>query len=172
MSIYHRFYKKGGPYFFTVITYRRQQLLQDEKVIGFLREAFRVVMDHRPFAIEAIMILPDYLHCIWQLPPGDDDFSTRWVLIKKHVSTRLNSAVNLRGEKCLWQWRFWEHWIREEADRQRHMDYIHYNPVKHGYFGSPSKWQHSSFKQAVAKGLYDEHWGAYEPPSIRGLHYE
>jgi putative transposase len=172
MSTYNRFYKKGGLYFFTLVTFERKPLLCDEQTIVLLREGFRLVMDHRPFAIEAIAVLPDHLHCLWQLPPEDYDFSTRWMLIKKHVSTRLNSGVNHRREKRLWQRRFWEHCIRDEADRQRHMDYIHYNPVKHGYAANPGQWQHSSFKQAAAKGLYDEQWGASEPTSISGLQYE
>lgn len=172
MSNYHRLYKKGGVYFFTVVTYKRQKLFCDALTIDFMREAFRFVIDRRPFAIDAVVILPDHLHCIWELPSGDDDFSTRWMMIKKHVSTLYNISTNHRREKLVWQRRFWEHLIRDENDRQRHMDYIHYNPVKHGYVTSPWEWRHGSFPNAGKQGIYDKQWGACEPVTISGLDYE
>jgi len=172
MSNYHRYYKKGGIYFFTVVTYKRQKLFDNGRFIEMLRKSFRAVMEKRPFVLDAIVVLPDHLHCIWQLPAGDDDYSTRWMLIKKNISSALKSNKNHRGEKFVWQRRFWEHWLRDDKDWRCHMDYIHYNPVKHGYVNKPLNWKYGSFRQAVSKGLYVEHWGASAPSSIEGLHYE
>jgi putative transposase len=154
------------------VTYKRQKLFCDARTIGFLRTAFYLVMGRRPFSIDAVVILPDHLHCIWELPADDYDFSTRWMLVKKHVSILFNTTKNHRGEKFVWQRRFWEHWIRDENDWQRHMDYIYYNPVKHGYVKSPGEWQYGSFHKAVEKGVYDKRWGSCEPSTINGLDYE
>jgi len=129
-------------------------------------------MNKRPFIIDAMVVLPDHLHCIWQLPDDDTDFSTRWMLIKKQVSASMKSEKNHRGEKKIWQRRFWEHRIRNDDDYQRHMDYIHYNPVKHGYAKSPASWRYSSFPKMVKDGLYEENWGEFEPDKISNMNYE
>jgi len=172
MSNYRRHYQKGGLYFFTVVTWNWQPIFHEIKNVEMLRQTFRSVIARRPFTVDAIVVLPDHLHCIWQLPEEDNNYSTRWMLIKKQVSSQLRVTANRRREKPVWQRRFWEHMIRDEADRQRHMDYIYYNPVKHGYVRSPGKWGNSSFSRAVAQGLYDRQWGAYEPTTITGLEYE
>ena len=129
-------------------------------------------MQDRPFAMDAIVILPDHLHCIWQLPEGDNDFSERWRQIKRFVSIGINSPLNARKEKALWQRRYWEHLLRNGEDWRRHMDYIHYNPVKHGYVCRPTDWPHGSFRQAVARGWYDASWGEQEPAIIAGMEFE
>jgi len=109
------------------------------------------------------------MHCIWELPEGDDDFALRWRLIKGHFSkaianTEYQSAVRKkRGERGIWQRRFWEHCIRDEGDYCQHMDYIHSNAVKHGYVTKPRDWQYSTFHQSVARGLYDLDWGEGVP---------
>ncbi|HJP97397.1 MAG TPA: transposase [Rhodanobacteraceae bacterium] len=126
MSDYRRAWIPGGCFFFTVVTRNREPWLAGVDAMDRLRRAFREIMRERPFAIDAIVILPDHLHAIWRLPQGDADFSTRWRLIKHSVSVAPH-------RKWHWQPRFWEHVVREEDDWRRHVEYIHYNPVKHGY---------------------------------------
>ncbi len=165
---YHRAFVPGGTFFFTVVTYRRRRLLVGDRPIELLRQAFSYVIGNHPFTIDAAVILPDHIHTIWTLSPGDSDFSARWRLLKSHFThhfvqqdygalplSRLN-----KGEQAVWQRRFWEHTIRDEADYLRHVEYIHYNPVKHGYVLSPKDWPHSSFHQYVRDGLYSADWGA------------
>ncbi|WP_410510528.1 REP-associated tyrosine transposase [Nodosilinea sp. E11] len=160
---YRRFYQPGGSYFFTVVTERRQPLLVDH--IDRLRVAFRHGMEQYPFSIDGIVVLPDHLHTLWRLPDGDADFSRRWMVIKRKFSAGLKAEVTstsqkLKREKGVWQRRFWEHCIRDEADWNQHMDYIHYNPVKHGYCTTPADWPYSSFRRSVEWGLYPADWGA------------
>ena len=113
-------------------------------------------MTRRPFHIDGFVVLPDHLHAIWRLPAGDSDFSSRWREIKKAVTNGLGGSF----AGAVWQRRFWEHLLRDEQDWRRHMDYIHFNPVKHGLVQRPRDWAHSSFATCVAKGWYDEDWGA------------
>jgi len=174
---YRRAYQKGGCYFFTVVTQARRPLLTQPDTLVRLREAFRRVRWKMPFQTDAIVILPDHLHCVWRLPPGDDDFSGRWKRIKHYVSVILptgevSASRQAKREKAVWQRRFWEHLLRDEEDWRRHMDYVHYNPVKHGYVGRPVEWLFGSFPKAVKMGWYDENWGAEEPTSVRGMDYE
>ncbi|OQX26021.1 MAG: transposase [Desulfobacteraceae bacterium IS3] len=172
MSQYQRLYKNGGCYFFTVVTYSREKFLTHPDNISRLRESFKHVMENRPFVTEAIVILPDHLHCIWKMPPDDSDFSTRWMLMKKYFSIGLKSRINNRREKQIWQRRFWEHLIRNEDDRLRHIDYIHYNPVKHGYVRHPADWEFSSFKRFISKDYYLKNWGNVQPESVRDMDFE
>ena len=165
MPRYVRAFVPGGTFFFTVaILERRRGLLTEH--IDLLRKSFADELVRRPFKIEAMVVLPDHLHCIWTLPSGDADFSSRWQAIKagfsrgvpfdEHLSTRRQT----KGERAIWQRRFWEHVIRDERDYERHVDYIHYNPVKHGYARSPGEWPHSSFSRHVEAGFYPPDWAA------------
>ncbi len=167
MSNYRRHHVPGGRYFFTVVTRNRRPLFDTEPRVAILRNAFRKVKRRHPFRIEAIVVLPDHLHAIWQLPEGDSDFSARWREIKKAVTRELRGTA-----ESIWQPRFWEHWLRDERDWRRHIDYIHYNPVKHGLASSPLDWPWSSFRQAVAKGWYEADWGKSEPEEIREMELE
>ena len=128
----------GGTYFFTVnLAERGRTLLVDH--IEHLRNAVRLVTSRHPFVIDAIVILPDHIHALWTLPEGDADYSTRWALIKAGFSRGLERGELIRrsrlrkGDRGIWQRRFWEHAIRDDRDFERHLDYIHYNPVKHGF---------------------------------------
>jgi len=138
MVAYRRNYIKGGRYFFTVTLLNRQSTLLTDHIDN-LRTSFRNVKLRYPFCIDAIVILPDHLHCIWTLPENDDAFSLRWREIKSAFSRNLapieyqNKSRKMRKERGIWQRRFWEHTLRDESDYQKHVDYIHYNPVKHGY---------------------------------------
>jgi len=172
MSNYRRAYVAGGSYFFTRVTWRRQRVFGDQSAIDSLRSAMRKVRRNRPFDVEGIVVLPDHLHCILQLPEGDPDFSGRWREIKKACSRRIAPASDHRRERRVWQRRFWEHAIRDDDDWRRHMDYIHYNPVKHGLVTRPGDWPWSSFRQCVARGWYASDWGGEEPEDIRGLDLE
>jgi putative transposase len=167
---YRRAIVPGGTFFFTVVTYYRQKLFDSNENIDLLREAFRFVMQNHPFKIVAIVVLPDHIHCIWTLPEDDGDYPTRWRLIKNHFSHHftlepeftLSNSQKSKGEKAIWQRRYWEHLIRDEDDLRKHVEYIHYNPVKHGLVKSPVDWLYSSFHQYVRQGLYSADWGADE----------
>ena len=162
MVRYRRNFVPGGSYFFTVtLADRRSSALVDH--VDALRAAFRVARRERQFAIDAIAILPDHLHAILTLPPGDADFSGRWRRIKGHFSSHMiasNAAVkrHQNGKFALWQRRFWEHTIRDEDDFARHVDYIHFNPVKHGLVSRVHDWPHSSFHLYVRQGLLPADW--------------
>jgi putative transposase len=165
MPHYGRAYIPGGSFFFTVaLLERRQHLLTDN--ITALRESFRSVRAKYPFRIDAMVVLPEHLHCIWTLPTGDADFSTRWRLIKGRfaraiVPGELRSSRRVqKGERGIWQRRFWEHVIRDEQDFATHVDYIHYNPVRHGWAQRVSDWPHSSFHRYARLGIYPEDWAA------------
>lgn len=172
MSTYRRAYQPGGYYFFTVVTHERRSILTNPDVLERLRAAFRHVMATQPFVIDAMVVLPDHLHCLWCLPVDDHNFSSRWRMIKHYVSTGLEAPLNQRKEKLIWQRRFWEHLIRDEEDWRRHMDYIHYNPVKHGYVLRSADWPHSSFLRAVNQNLYPPDWGTYEPENVKQMDME
>jgi putative transposase len=168
---YRRLYQPGSLYFFTVVTENRQPLLLEH--IDRLRGAFRLAISRYPFEIEAIVVLPEHLHTVWRLPEGDADFSRRWMVIKRKFSAGLptatiNASKISKREKGIWQRRFWEHCIRNEEDWRKHIDYIHFNPVKHGYVSQPEDWPFSSFQRAVARGWYDS--TALKPKE--GLDYE
>jgi putative transposase len=159
-------------YFFTLVTHNRRCFLCEPENIDLLRDCFKRVMSKHPFKIDAIVILPNHLHCLWTLPPGDANFSTRWRLIKSWFSRRcdvkylgqVSASRQNKREKAIWQRRFWEHLIRDEQDFNHHVDYIHYNPVHHGLVLSPKDWQYSSFHRYVQRGVYALDWGVSEIP--------
>ncbi|MGQ0698680.1 MAG: REP-associated tyrosine transposase [Panacagrimonas sp.] len=169
MSSYRRVYVPGGVYFFTVVTHERLPIFENPTHIYALRAAFHKVKVARPFEIDAIVVLPDHLHTVWRLPDGDEDFSGRWREIKKAASRAIDTRINARGERPVWQRRFWEHAIRDERDWEKHVDYIHFNPVRHGLAVRPGDWAWSSFGSAVRAGWYEPSWGETEPPDIEGM---
>ena len=172
MSNYRRVFIPGGVFFFTVVTHDRARLFTSAERVAVLRAAFRQAMAARPFRMDAVVVLPDHLHCLWQLPAGDGDYSGRWREIKKAASRGIDPCTNNRCERPVWQRRFWEHAIRDEEDWRNHLDYIHYNPVRHGLAASPGDWPWSSFGRAVARGWYDKSWGDSEPAAIAGMDLE
>ena len=175
MVVYRRNRVEGGTYFFTV-TLRDRQTSLLTKHIGLLREAVRKTRQARPFIIDAWVVLPEYMHAIWTLPTGDADYSTRWRSIKANFSHELgkvleNSKCNTKGEYGFWQRRFWEHTIRDEEDYVRHVDYLHYNPVKHGYVPRVIDWPYSSFHRFLANKVYPLDWGYFEENELGENHY-
>lgn len=169
MSNYRRARTAGGTYFFTVVTYRRQQIFVDDDVINELRNAIKWVKQKHPFEINAWVLLPDHMHCIWTLPKGGNAYSKRMGMIKAKFTSRVkhrfeckelktNSQIR-RCESTIWQRRFWEHEIRNEKDFERHIDYI---PVKHGLVNDVIDWPHSTFHRYVEEGIYPVNWAGKE----------
>ena len=183
MPEYRRASIEGGTYFFTVVTHNRQPLLTEAEVRRALRAGIQEVRQSLPFIIEAWVLLPDHLHTIWTLPPGDKNYGSRWAIIKRAVTMRcaniasdesridlvrkthptfadnkISASRQKRKEGGFWQRRFWEHIICDD-DLQRHMDYLHWNPVKHRYAKTPLDWPYSSFHRLVAQGIYPSNWG-------------
>ena len=170
MPSYRRHRVEGGCYFFTVNLHdRRSDLLVAE--IDALRRAVRAARARHPFHIDAWVVLPDHMHCLWTLPPGDCDFPVRWRTIKALFSRSVPPAAHRRAslvrkrEAGVWQRRYWEHAIRDDRDYAMHMDYIHFNPVKHGLAARPADGPFSSFAACVTRGLYPNDW-AIEGPQL------
>lgn len=206
MPNYRRADISGATYFFTVVSHRRRPILCDESVRHALRQAINIVKTKHSFDIDAWVLLPDHLHCIWTLPENDHAYSVRWSMIKRlvtqaigmhykndtdhgahgatyeavqpggrvrrahhmysnsehsyHSNKPLMSASRLRRcEGDIWQRRFWEHRVRDQADLNRCLDYLHWNPVKHGYVNRVAEWQFSTFHRYVREGAYPEDWG-------------
>ncbi|MCF6280920.1 MAG: transposase [Candidatus Polarisedimenticolaceae bacterium] len=174
MTNYRRTRAPGATWFFTVNLASRHnnQLLLDQ--VDSLRDAFRYVKRRHPFDIKAVVILPDHLHTIWRLPAGDSNYSVRWGLIKGHFSRSIERGESLsasrlgRGERGLWQRRFWEHLIRDDEDFKQHVEYIHWNPVKHNWVKSAADWPYSSFHRYVEQGIYPQNWCGYDVEGVDG----
>jgi putative transposase len=170
MVRYRRNRVPGGTYFFTVTLEDRQSTVLVDHV-GSLRAAFREARQERPFTIDAIVILPDHLHVIFTLSAKDADFSGRWRRIKGHFSSQMIAAGvmvarHANGDLALWQRRFWERTIRDEGDFARHVDHIHFNPVKHKLVSRVQDWPYSSFHQYVRQGILPLDWGGDMSESV------
>ncbi|RQO57247.1 transposase [Paucibacter sp. KBW04] len=160
---YRRSDTPGATYFLTLnAADRRGQVLLDH--VDCLRHSFRQVRARHPFVLDAVVVLPEHLHMLMTLPREDADFATRVMLIKQGFSRLVpkgecvNESRARRGERGLWQRRYWEHLIRDEADFARHVEYIHFNPVKHGWVERPGDWPYSSIHLFVSRGLLDANW--------------
>ncbi len=173
MPNYRRAYATGACWFFTVnLQNRHQTLLFDE--IDLLKTCIRTVMQQRPFTINAWVVLPEHMHCIWTLPEGDADYAGRWRAIKKAFSralppTEFRTAGQIRRrQRGVWQRKYWEHRIRDEADYWRYFDYIHVNPFKHGWVNQVRDWPHSTFHRYVKAGYYSIEWCGESTAKIAG----
>ncbi|OHB73851.1 MAG: hypothetical protein A2Z25_10310 [Planctomycetes bacterium RBG_16_55_9] len=165
MTQYRRLNSYGGYYFFTIVTYKRRCFLVEDLARSCLRSAWQTVRKTRPFEMIALCLLPDHLHCLWRLPQDDNDFSQRWMLIKKGFTRRYLDAEGHESAQCLsrmkkrergiWQRRFWEHQIRDYEDIEKHINYIHYNPVKHGLVNDVEDWPWSTYHKFVRNGFYE-----------------
>ncbi|MES9963211.1 MAG: transposase [Candidatus Sedimenticola sp. 20ELBAFRAG] len=164
MPNYRRVWMQGGTYFFTVNLVRRKNNDLLVRHIDVLRDVVSKVRIRYPFEIHAWVVLPDHLHCIIALPRGDSNYALRWRLIKSGFSRsighneRQSDSRRRRGERGLWQRRYWEHLIRDERDFRAHMDYVHINPLKHDLVERVSDWPYSTFHRLVAQGVYPEDW--------------
>jgi len=152
---------------------RRLRLLTER--VDLLRKAFREVRRSHPFEIDAIVVLPDHLHSVWTLPPDDADFALRWRQIKSAFSRGLPAGEHIsesradKAERGIWQRRYWEHTLHDEADFARHVDYIHFNPVKHRHVSRVKDWPHSSFHRMVRLGIYPLDWAGDAADNERGF---
>lgn len=173
---YRRNRVPGGTYFFTVALQDRRTTALVEHIEA-LRGALRRTLRQQPFVIDAIVVLPDHIHAVWTLPSGDADYAGRWRLMKSCFTHALAKAGvglsrNTKGEYDLWQRRYWEHTIRDEADLARHVDYIHFNPVKHGLLERVEDWPYSSFHRFVRQGLCSLDWAGPDVKSDNGSNGE
>lgn len=169
MPEYRRAYVPGGTFFLTLVTYNRIPLFSEPENICRLRLAIAKTRTERPFEITGAVILPDHIHFLWTLPPGDTNYSyrvsrfkilfTRMIRGKRSLSQNVSASRRKHRESNVWQRRFWEHVIRDESDLERHLNYIHYNPVKHGLVTCPHLWKYSSFSRWVETGRYGDDWG-------------
>ena len=160
---YRRSVVSGATYFFTVnLAVRSQDTLIQH--VDLLRDVFRSVRSRHPFDIIAMVVLPDHLHTIWQLPANDADYPLRWSLIKSGFSRslpkleRIRDSRRFKRERGVWQRRYWEHQLRDDRDLQTHVDYIHFNPVEHGQVVNPVDWLHSSIHRYIVSGQLSSHW--------------
>jgi putative transposase len=172
---YRRVFVPGASYFFTLVTHERAPIFSDSAAIDLYRRAVRKVQIARPFTLDAEVILPDHVHLLCTLPDGDADYPTRVRLIKTAFTRIMHSRTadgeaspsrTAKGERAIWQRRYWEHTIRDERDFQAHLDYIHINPVRHGLVAAARDWPHSTFLAWVERGAYDPWWGADEMPPL------
>ena len=170
---------EGGVFFFTVVTFDRRPILTTDLGVSCLREAWRSTRETMPFETEAVCVLPDHLHTIWSRPDDETDYSTRWRKLKGvftrsfrklgGVGSPRGPSRRRTGEAAVWQRRFWEHRIRDTEDFRHHVDYTHFNPVKHGLVTSVADWEWSSFHEHVANGWIEADWGTIEPNGIGDL---
>jgi len=163
---YRRNYSAGGTYFLTLcLADRKSSLLID--YIDELREAYRKTLAKQPFIVEAMVVLPEHLHALWTLPESDCDYPNRVRLFKsnfskvlpQHIKWPRNESQRKKGEVGIWQRRYWEHTVRDATDFNQYMDYIHYNPVKHGLVNTVAEWPYSTFHRMVRHGYYPADWG-------------
>ncbi|MFO0794513.1 MAG: transposase [Candidatus Brocadiaceae bacterium] len=164
---YRRSKAQGATFFFTLVTFQRNKILCYEENVALIKESFQYIIRQHPFRIRAFILLPEHIHCIWTLPENDNNYSVRWSLIKGYFSRHCNgkykgvqtASMFSKSEQAVWQRRFWEHQIRNADDFIKHVEYIHYNPVKHKLVNSPRDWPYSSFHRYVKQGIYDGDWG-------------
>ncbi len=178
MPHYRRYWVPGATYFFTVVTHGRAPILCTNLARPLLHAALEDCRRECPFDMPAVVLLPDHLHAVWTLPPGDDDFAGRWGRIKRVFTQTylaaggdqlpITAARRRQHRRGVWQPRFWEHLIRDEDDYEKHFDYIHWNPVKHGYAATAWDWEWSSFRRWVTAGVYPPDWGC-GPELFNGL---
>jgi putative transposase len=177
---YRRDYSTGATYFFTVVTFRRMPLFNHPEAVAGLRAAFCGEMARRPFYIDAIVIMPDHIHAVWTLPADDADYSIRWRNIKRAFTASIPpeqrpavfASRQRKQEQAIWQRRFWEHRIRDQRDFNRHIDYIHYNPVKHGAVARPVDWPYSSIHRYIRNGVISPDWGSSSIVSSDSIGHE
>ncbi len=172
---YRRVQLAGGSFFFTLVTHQRIPLFADREGVQLWHHAVAKVQGWMPFEVEAQVVMLDHVHMLWSLPEGDSDYPTRIRLLKsaftrtwvrtRAVPTRSASRIDKR-EQMVWQRRYWEHTIRDDADFQAHLDYIHINPVRHGLAAVARDWPHSMFHEWQELGVYEPWWGSAEMPPL------
>lgn len=173
MPRYHRYYLPNHPVFITCVTSDRERLLANNEEINLLWQAVQQTQERHPFVITAYVLLPDHFHWLLELPEDQPNFSTVMQLFKWKFTMEYRKTHDVEAGFSPWQKRFWDHVIRDERDFEAHVDYIHWNPVKHGLVKYPEEWERSSFKDWVETGYYEREWGTNgESEEILGLRYE
>jgi len=180
MPDYRRWFVAGGSFFFTVVVDGRRPLFADAQPVAILGNTMRDCFARWPVTVNAMVLLPDHLHAIWTMPSGDAEYTKRWGWIKKEFTKQwlaltgrerpISDSRRRQRRRGVWQPRYWEHTLEDEVDFERHFDYIHWNPVKHGHVCCPHEWPHSSFHRYVESGVYDRGWGCFTttpPDSFR-----
>ena len=173
MPDYRRFFVPGGTFFFTLVIEQRRPILTTDLGREVLRRALEEQCAKRPFSIIAMVLLPEHLHTLWVLPPGDSRYPLRWRQIKESFTrgflagggteAHRSTSRALHRERAVWQRRYWEHTCFDEDDLKHHLDYIHWNPVKHGLVRRVADWPWSSFHRYVSMGEYEMDWGGEDP---------
>jgi putative transposase len=194
MPNYCRWFVAGGCFFFTVVVHQRRRLFDDPRAVALLGNIMRECNGRWPYTVNAMVLLPDHLHVIWTLPASDAEYSKRLGWIKKEFTKRweigrampdelrakrqaqpdlrISAARQRERRHGIWQPRFWEHTLDSDDDFERHFDYIHWNPVKHGYVQYPHEWEHSTFHRYVDRGVYDRRWGCFTAPPPASFRFE
>jgi putative transposase len=175
MSDYRRYFVPGGTFFFTLVTSDRAPLFATEAARALLGTTMREQRQQTPFETVAAVLLYDHLHAIWTLPSGDFAYPARWQEIKAKFTAAwlarggeerpVPAGYQRQRRRGIWQPRFIEHTIRDEADLRHHADYLHYNPIKHGYVRHLRDWRWSSFHRYVRAGDYAHDWGSADLPA-------
>jgi putative transposase len=163
MSILRRYHRQGNIYFITNVTHERKPVLVDN--VDLFRAALNAVNVRTPFEIMAWVVLHDHFHFI--VDPKQQDISDLLQKIKMSFGALWRKRMNVNSGR-VWQNRFWDHIIRDQTDLNRHIDYVHFNPVKHGYVTSPFEWQQSSIHKYEEEGFYSQDWGKMDEVSIQG----
>lgn len=181
MPEYRRTTIEGGSYFFTLVTYQRRKFFDQSFACSLLHDSISHIQKYHPFNMIAFCLLPDHVHFIWQLPENDNNYSVRISQIKRRFSKHLMAKNEIalpqaksresRRELPIWQRRFWEHYLRDVDDLNQHIDYVHYNPVKHGLVNRVRDWENSSFFDYVQIGVYDLDWGENCPVANKSLQH-
>jgi putative transposase len=181
MPEYRRSYLPGGTFFFTLVTFNRRPIFSKPEARELFHKIYEKVNLKHPFITVAYCLLLEHFHCLWTLPEGDTNYSLRFSEIKRQFSHRYineiepvlekNASRVKREEVSLWQRRFWEHTIRDEQDLHNHIDYIHYNPIKHGLVKNVREWEDSSFHRFVEQGLYEIEWGEGEEKKLKSMDF-
>jgi len=183
MSSYRRYFIPGGTYFFTVVVHERRPILTTSMARSCIRKAMRTVRKKLPFETVAFVLLPEHLHAVWTLPQGDSDYPLRWGQIKESFTRSFLASGGAEGsrsasrikkrERAVWQRRSWEHTVRDEDDLKRCIDYVHWNPVKHGLVRRVQNYPWSTFRRHAQLGEYDVDWGSMNPcPEADDLGWE
>lgn len=165
---YRRYYTPNATVFITQVVFQREPFFADEERLAELLTIIRNVKEFRPFIMLGYVFLPDHFHLLIRLT-GESNFSQIMHSIKSYYSQQHRKRLGVSGRLQVWQRRFHDHIIRDERDFASHLDYIHYNPVRHGLVTRPEDWPHSSFQYWKVRGAYPNQWGWNLPDSLRGM---
>lgn len=166
-----RLYIPDATYFITGVTKNRRSILEQESDMALFRETMRKAKEYHPFTMRAYVFLHDHFHLLIFVP-AETNISKLLQSVQRNFTVNYKKAHDISASLNLWQRSFWDHVIRDEQDFENHFDYIHYNPIKHGYVNRPADYPHSSFHEYVRRGVYDLDWGASEPEGIRKMEFE